>query len=165
MHDDGLPRLEHARRRFAAARGPLLARAWGLAERFGTEPEASWSPPEVLAHVAEMLPYWYGELERILVGPDGAVPFGRTADDPVRIGVIGRDRTVPLHVLLDRIDHSLDVWTARLRSLPDDAAARRGLHPTLGEVPVPAFTQRFVLGHLEEHLDQLERLVEPSRSA
>ncbi|HLA15405.1 MAG TPA: hypothetical protein VJZ72_00775, partial [Candidatus Limnocylindrales bacterium] len=38
---------------------------WPLAADLGTGPEASWGPPEVLAHVAEMLPFWLGQVERI----------------------------------------------------------------------------------------------------
>ena len=37
---------------------------------------------ELLAHVAEMLPYWLGEVERILAGPPEPVPFGRVGSDP-----------------------------------------------------------------------------------
>ena len=63
----------------------------------GTGPEASWGPREVLAHVEEMLPFWLGEMERVIDG-DGsaAVPFGRTADDAIRLGIIDRDRSLPL---------------------------------------------------------------------
>ena len=76
---------------------------WALAELYGTEAEASWGPPELMAHVDEMLPFWLGEVERILDGPPGApVPFGRVATDTVRIGVIGRDRTLPLRELFAR---------------------------------------------------------------
>ncbi len=48
---------------------------WPLAKTFGTEPEAAWGPPELLAHVAEMLLFWLGELERVVEGgTDGPVP-------------------------------------------------------------------------------------------
>jgi hypothetical protein len=70
---------------------------WPLAERFGTEPEASWGPREVLTHVAEMLPYWRGEIDRLLVEDDP--PFGRIADDPIWTLTIGRDRTLPIREL------------------------------------------------------------------
>ena len=81
-----------------------------LADRFGTEPEAAWGPREVLAHVAEMLPYWLGEYERVVEAArpagDGA-PFGRVAADALRIGVLERDRTLPLRELLARIDTNI----------------------------------------------------------
>jgi len=160
MRDVALQRIEQSRSRLELLRPHVLAGVpWPLADRFGTEPEATWGPPEVLAHVAEMLPFWLGELERILDGEQEPVPFGRIADDPLRIGVIGRDRTLPPRVLFQRARRGLDDWADRLRDLAADAFARQGRHPTLGELTVEALVERFVLGHVEEHLGQLERLV------
>ena len=60
-----------------------------MAARRALRPRArgAWGPPEMLAHVAEMLPYWLGEVERILDGPTGAGPVraGRRPN-AVRIG-------------------------------------------------------------------------------
>jgi hypothetical protein len=128
---------------------------WPLSDAFGTEPEAHWGPPEVLAHVAEMLPFWLGEIERILDGSPEPVPFGRVAADTVRIGIIGRDRSLPPRELDARIDVGVDRWVRRLRSLVPAEAGRRGLHPTLGEMTVTGIADRFVVGHLEEHVRQL----------
>jgi hypothetical protein len=133
---------------------------WALAESYGTAPEAAWGPREVLAHVDEMLPYWLGELERIIDGPPpGPTPFGRTADDPVRIGLIGRERTLPVRVLFARIDIGLRDWEERMASLTPTERAEVGLHPRLGEVEVERFLERFILGHLEEHVVQLEEIL------
>ena len=54
-------------------------------------------PREVLAHVAEMLPFWMGEIELILdAGADGEpLGFGRLEDDPMRVEIITRDRGFP----------------------------------------------------------------------
>ena len=134
------------------ARGP-----WPLAAAFGTEPEADWGPPEVLAHVAEMLPFWLGEVERILEGDAAApVPFGRVATDTVRIGVIGRDRTVPLRELWARIGSDGARVVARMLELDAGEAGRIGLHPRLGEMTVAHLFDRFVVTHIEEHVTQLE---------
>lgn len=132
---------------------------WPLAERFGTEPEAAWGPRELLAHVAEMLPYWLGELERILAGPPPA-PFGRVADDTVRIGIIGRDRSLPLRELYDRIEADVSRYAARLPQLDASEAARVGTHPTRGATTVQAMLERSVTGHLEEHVRQLRAILE-----
>ena len=35
---------------------------WPLAADYGTGPEASWGPREVLAHVEEYLPFWLAEI-------------------------------------------------------------------------------------------------------
>ena len=133
---------------------------WPLAGAFGTEPEASWGPREVLAHVVEMLPYWLGELERVVDG-DGQtpVPFGRMAEDPIRIGLIARERSLPLRVLFARIDAGLAAWSTRLTTLSEAERSRVGLHPRLGEMAAGAIPERFVIGHVEEHARQLEDLL------
>ena len=69
---------------------------WPLAEHFGIEPEAHWGPREVLAHCDEMLPFWIGEMERILAGTE-PVPFGRISTDVVRVATIERDLSL-IHI-------------------------------------------------------------------
>jgi hypothetical protein len=129
---------------------------WPLATDYGTGPEASWGPREVLAHVEEMLPFWLGEMERVVDGSGtGPVPFGRTADDALRLGVIDRDRSLPLRVLFARVDAGLAAWADRLPTLTAEERRRVGVHPRLGEMPAPAILERFVLGHAEDHVAQL----------
>jgi hypothetical protein len=165
MTDDADPatRLAQARAGYEDLVPRLAAgEPWALAERFGTEPEAAWGPREVLAHVAEMLPYWLGEYERVVeaarAAGDGA-PFGRVASDALRIGVLERDRTLPLRELLARIDAGIGRWEDRLaaRERPDDAAV--GVHSTLGEMTAGELRERFVIGHVVEHLEQLEAIL------
>lgn len=117
-------------------------------------PQSEWGPTEVLAHVTEMLPYWLGEIERILDGDPEPVPFGRTTGDRVRALTIERDRTLPPRELLDRIDAAVERYARRLPQLTD-VLARRGLHPTLGELTVGAIVERFAVSHAEGHVDQL----------
>ena len=113
--EDLTARIAAARARLASLRPAVVAGApWPLAERFDHAPEASWGPPEVLAHVAEMLPYWLGEVERIVGDPTGSVPFGRIGTDALRIGIIERDRALPVSELFERIEIGLDRWTARV---------------------------------------------------
>ena len=160
--DGQVDRLERARDDLAALRGRVEAGApWPLSDVFGSEPEARWGPPELLAHVAEMLPYWLGEIERIVAaGTDETVPFGRVADDPIRIAVIGRDRSLPLRALFDRIEADAGRVARRLMSLTDAEAARAGLHPTRGLTTIPGLLEFAVVGHLEGHLVQLREILE-----
>jgi hypothetical protein len=138
----------------------MASEPWPLADDYGTGPEASWGPREVLAHVEEMLPFWLGEMERVIDGDGSApVPFGRTADDPVRIGIIERDRRLPLRVLFGRIDDGLRAWEERLPTLTDAQSSRIGVHPRLGEMPATAILERFVTGHAEEHITQLDDIL------
>jgi hypothetical protein len=152
-----IDRLTALRRSYADL-APRVAggEPWPLATAFGVEPEASWGPREVLAHVAEMLPYWLGELERVVNGSPEPVPFGRLQADTLRIGLIERDRELPIAVLFARIDAGLQEWAKRLPTLTLGQRAKRGLHPRLGEVPAARILERHVLEHTEEHLAQLE---------
>ena len=153
------------RERLVAARAALLAlrpdvekgEPWPLSDEFGTSPEASWGPRETLAHTQEMLPFWLGEIERVLEGgaARGGVPFGRVADDPIRLAIIERDRTLPLRELFARIDVGVDRLAGRLDELDDASVNTLGAHPRLGQMSVGQILERFVAGHLEEHAAQL----------
>ena len=139
-------------------------RPWPLSDDFSHTPEARWGPPETLAHVAEMIPYWTGEIERVLDAPvdDGPVPFGRTGDDPQRLGILERDRTLPPRELFSRIEAGADRLARRIETLDDAQQGRRGVHRTVGELTVAGIAERFVATHLEEHDRQLrEQVGEP----
>ena len=154
--DEALERLSTAGRALDRLRPAVQAGApWPLAARFGTEPEAHWGPPEVLAHVAEMLPFWLGEAERVLDAVVEPAPFGRVATDELRIATIERDRSLPVRELFDRIAVGISRYAGRLSELTDAQAACRGLHPTRGELTVTEMIDRFVVSHLEEHVEQL----------
>ena len=154
-------RIAAARRAYAELEPRVTAGGpWPLAEDYGNGPEASWGPGEVLAHVGEMLPFWLGEMERVVDGAGSApVPFGRTADDAVRIGVIGRDRSLPLRALFARIDGGFADWADRLTTLTDAERSRIGVHPRLGEMPASAILERFITSHAEDHITQLNDIL------
>ncbi len=153
-------RLRAAVDTLSTLRPAVLAREpWPLAADFGPGPEAAWGPPEVLAHLTEMLPYWLGEVERILAGSPTPVPFGRVATNELRIAIIGRDRTVPLRELFDRVTTDITRYERRLAGLGPADLATLGLHPARGSMSVQAVLNVIVVDHLEEHCAQLRGLL------
>jgi hypothetical protein len=138
--------------------GPQLAAGepWPMADQVGPGPESSWGPREVLAHVAEMLPFWLGEIELILDGA-GAEPvaFGRLEDDEARVAIISRDRKFPARELLGRIEVEARRVARRYRALSDEDAQAIGRHVTRGDLPVRDIAERLMVGHLEGHVTQL----------
>jgi hypothetical protein len=149
-------RLKSAAVAIDALRGPILAgQPWPVRPVSGDGPETEWGPPEVLAHTAEMLQYWLGEIERVLAGSPEPVPFGRLASDPLRTLTIERDRSLPAGELINRIRAAVGRYEGRLPELSATDWARRGLHPRLDELTVAAMLERFVVTHIEEHAIQL----------
>ena len=118
MTDEIADRLLEVHGRFEAQRSGVEAGApWPASPNFGHEPESSWNPPELLAHVAEMLTYWMGQIERILEGYPEPVPFGRVATDEERIAAIGRERARPVGELFDQVASGAQAAAGRLREL------------------------------------------------
>jgi hypothetical protein len=111
-----------------------------------------------------MLPYWLGEAERVIAGADGRgggeAAFGRTSGDEVRTLTVARDATLPARELYDRIAAAQQRYRWRLPELSADDVARTGVHPTRGSLSVAALLERFAVRHLEEHADQLDRIIE-----
>jgi hypothetical protein len=138
--------------------GPAIeaGRPWPLRAVTGDGPEAEWGPPEILAHVTEMLPYWLGEIERVVAGSPEPVPFGRVSTDQLRSLTIERDRSLPTRELLARIDSGVARYARRLPDLSAADWARRGLHSRLGEMTVEGMLERFVVSHVEEHAAALQ---------
>jgi hypothetical protein len=157
-------RLEDAHADLVSVRPAVEAGdPWRLAGAYGVEDEAAWGPRELLAHVAEMLPYWFGEIERVLAGGPEPVPFGRIASDKARIEAIGRDRTLTIRDLFARIANGVADYADLLDSLTPGDTERRGAHPTLGEMTIERIIERFVVNHAEEHARQLESILEAAR--
>lgn len=155
-------RLTSAADAMAALRPAIEAgEPWSLSDVYGPVPESSWGPREVLAHVAEMLSFWSGEIARMVdagvqAGSGGEPPaFGRLEDDPVRLHIIGRDRAFPGRELVDRIGTEARRVAATLRSMPAEAASAIGRHPTRGDLSVADVAERLIVGHIEGHVVQL----------
>jgi hypothetical protein len=110
----------------------------------------SWSPAEVLFHLAETdRDYFVPRLRRILaeetpaLAPVTATGAGATALDP--------------DVLLDVFAQARAHGLALLEGLDDAGWCREGIHPTRGRVSIEAYA-RYMADHDREHLGQLNQL-------
>ncbi len=128
-----------------------------------TSPDPSsgerWEAGQVWAHLAEFVPYWIEQAQRLIASyDDEPVPFGRTKTDAARVAAIERDRTQPVSVLW--ADSHTDIEHLRnfLQRLDADAWRVRGLHPTLGVMDLDRIVGEFLVGHLEQHAEQLDEL-------
>jgi DinB family protein len=152
-----LSRLDAGADAMADLRPAVIAgEPWPVGAAAGGDGEASWGPTEVLAHVAEMLTFWLGEMERVVAGgPNGPAHFGRTPDDQIRGMTVIRDSTLPARELFDRIEATRQRYDRRLPELTEDEIARVGLHPVRGRLTAQDIIEKLVVDHLEEHVTQV----------
>lgn len=166
-----LDRLATVRRRLAAHAASTERPAGQTAADARTGER--WDDGQVWAHLAEFQPYWLAQLGSVVEASRAGgraesqpVPFGRTSADADRAAVIERDRTIPAAALHVRVQAQAEATAAFLRGLDARGWSAVGLHPTLGAMAMPAMVERFLIGHLEEHADQLDGLTGPGgRSA
>lgn len=147
------PELDDYRGRLLAARDRLRSLpALGAGAAGPEDPQTgeSWDRLHVLGHVAEMLPFWVGQLRRGLRGE----PYGRTEQGrrQRRAGIDAREDEHAARLKIDR-------GCGRLLALLDRLEERdleRQLTTVAGEsVKVRDALEGQLVGHFEEHVEQL----------
>lgn len=117
-----------------------------------------WDPIRVLAHVAELLPYWAAQAKDVAERRSNGRPFGRIHTDPTRIAAIedhARDELVPT---VARLRSALAGSVALLRTIPDDAWTKTGTHIRRGEMTIEQIVDQLMCDHLLEHVTQADAL-------
>ncbi len=127
-----------------------------------TDPDSatgeSWDAGQIWAHLADFVPYWISQVERVLAAdsPD-PVPFGRAranADRPA----MERDRHQGPNALWHDAKEDLSDLRALLGDISERAWQTKGVHPTRGVITVQQLIEELLIGHLEHHATQLEGL-------
>jgi uncharacterized damage-inducible protein DinB len=118
------------------------------------EPSAGeWPVMSTLAHVAELLPYWAHQAERIASSP--GTTFGRSHDDPDRVGAVEQHGHDSLDSAVQRLRASLDECLRTLRALPAEAWSKTGEHPRRGSMTVADVVEALLVEHTDEHVAQV----------
>lgn len=124
------------------------------AEKLYQKPaEKEWTIVENLAHIAEMLPYWAGEVAKLVAQP--GQQFGRTMEDQSRLSALrehGHDHLVQIQSVLPGSYTHLDEVLSRLQ---DSDLALTGHHPRRGEQTLAWLIEEFLTKHLHDHVVQI----------
>jgi uncharacterized damage-inducible protein DinB len=113
-----------------------------------------WPVMSTLAHVVELMPYWaHQALEVSRRSADGQ-PFGRTHDDPDRVGAVQQHGRDSLDSMLPRVRSACTEAVDTLRQIPPHGWARTARHATRGDMSVEQIVDQFLVSHVEEHLSQ-----------
>lgn len=136
-----------------------LARAEPPARLHEDPAPEGWSLMHVLAHTAELLPYWSNQAMDLSRRTEDNLPFGRTHDDPDRIKAVEDHAGDTLDRMLPMVQESLAHCVATLRSIPLEGWQHTGRHSRRGEMSVGQLVDSFLVEHLEEHLEQARGVV------
>lgn len=153
---DGMrQRVEAARREYAG----LPREGWGEPGPLDEQTGERWDRGNVLGHVAEMLPYWTGQIRTVLAG---GTEMGRdeVGNAQRRMG-IDAGREAGEEGLLDRVDEGIAGLEALLAGMRDgdlDRPLRLRGHSGEREVDVRFALENMLVSHLEDHLGQLRAL-------
>ena len=120
--------------------------------------ENEWTIMQNLAHVVEFMPYWAGEIEKLLAEP--GCEFGRTHDDVGRLQGISEHEMDSLSRIKAALPGSYSRLDGVLARLKDNDLELTGRHVKYGEKPLHWLIEEFVTTHLSGHVEQIKRCLE-----
>jgi DinB superfamily len=123
----------------------------------------AWSTAQILAHVAEFSPFFTGQLAGWLSDRDQVV--GRTTSHTGRLAAVEPSRVATL--TRAGLEADLRAALAETRDVLAGLADADLTAPTqnvkYGTEPLTAFLSRYLVGHKQEHVDQLRDLAGSER--
>jgi hypothetical protein len=120
--------------------------------------ENEWTVMENLAHIAEIMPYWAGEVAKLVARP--GQKFGRTMEDEGRLAALrehGHDNLAQIRATLPGSYARLDEV---LSNLNDSDLELTGHHSRRGERTLEWFIEEFITKHLHDHVVQIRTCLE-----
>ncbi len=120
--------------------------------------ENEWTIMQNLAHVVELMPYWAGEIEKLLAAP--GEKFGRTQQDERRLRAISEHETDSLEDIKGALPGSYARLEEVLGKLKDSYLELTGRHVRFGEKSLEWIINEFVTGHLSGHVKQIKGCLE-----
>ena len=151
------PAIDDLKGRVLAARDRLrlLPAAQLAVGPVNPETGEAWDRLHILGHVAQMLPFWTRQVRQAVRG----APIGR--DDGERLqrqAAVDSSHTRKESALRKSIDVSCGRLVSQLDRFADADLGRPLQRAQGGEITLAEALETFLVGHLEEHLEQLGSL-------
>jgi uncharacterized damage-inducible protein DinB len=145
----------------------LIDTAQGLpAQTLYAEPAPSeWPVMSILAHVVELMPYWAQQALEVSRRSADSQPFGRTHDDPDRIGAVQQHSHDTLDSMLPRLQTACTQAIEALQHIPPEGWKRTARHANRGDMSVEQIVDQFLVTHVEEHLAQARAAITAAASS
>lgn len=120
--------------------------------------ENEWTIMQNLAHIVELMPYWAGEIEKVVNAPGET--FGRTQQDEGRLRAISEHGADSLEEVKAALPGSYARLDEVLGSLRDSYLELIGKHVRYGEKSLEWVIEEFVTNHLRGHVEQIKGCLE-----
>ena len=116
--------------------------------------ENEWTIMQNLSHIVEFMPYWAGEIEKLVAEPGSN--FGRTPENVGRLRGISEHEMDSLKGIKAALPGSYVRLDEVLGRLKDSDLELTGQHPRYGEKPLGWLIEEVVTNHLSEHVEQIK---------
>ena len=136
--------------------GPLASLV--TSKLYQSPAENEWTIMQNLAHIVEFMPYWAGEIEKLVAEPGR--DFGRTPQDVGRLQGISEHEMASLKGIKATLPVSYARLDEALRSLKDSDLELTGKHVRYGEKTLDWFLEDVVTNHLRSHVEQIKGCIE-----
>ncbi|MBA4537493.1 DinB family protein [Bacillus aquiflavi] len=120
--------------------------------------EAEWSILQILSHINEAIPYWLGEIIKIIETP--GTTWGRGLQDQARLSAVANPDELSVKVILDSLKEQKDHISAVLNTLTEEQLTIESPHinfAKFGNKPVSFIVDHFIDEHLKGHYGQIHR--------
>jgi uncharacterized damage-inducible protein DinB len=120
--------------------------------------EAEWSILQVLSHLVEAVPYWLGEVERVVAEPGSS--WGRGLQDPARLAAVTNTDELSVKDVLAEVGLLGQKVAIGLQGLDAETLKQESPHRNFakfGNKPVSFIIDHFIEEHIAGHAKQIQR--------
>jgi uncharacterized damage-inducible protein DinB len=120
--------------------------------------EEEWSILQVLSHLVEAVPYWLGEVERVVTEPGSS--WGRGLQDPARLAAVTNTDELSVTDILAEVVLLGQKVASGLQGLDTETLKQESPHRNFakfGAKPVSFIIDHFIEEHVAGHAKQIQR--------
>jgi uncharacterized damage-inducible protein DinB len=116
-----------------------------------------WSIAEILGHVEEAVPYWAGEIQRVVANP--GAEWGRNHQNEARLAAVAATSERSKHDVITGFGQAANAVVTALGTLreKDLRIESPSWNPRWGFKPMSFLLDHLIVSHLRGHRDQIIR--------
>jgi hypothetical protein len=116
-----------------------------------------WSITEILGHMEEAVPYWAGEIQRVLANP--GTQWGRNHHDEARLAAVSATSQRSTRNVIAGFGQAANIVVSSLRTLreTDLQIESPSRNARWGVKPMSFVLENLIVSHLRGHRDQIMR--------